>query len=158
MGKAILKPEDIPMTYDAEKVVSQPLMVLDKEYLVTAVSMGNPHCVVFCNNLNKLNLAELGPKFEKNTFFKNGVNTEFVKIKSSTEIDMRVFERGSGETLACGTGACAAVVASILHKFCQTDSFITVNLLGGQLFVKQTNVSVFLKGPAVLAFEGFVEI
>jgi diaminopimelate epimerase len=121
--------------------------------------MGNPHCIVFVDDLENLDIDKIGPLFENNNRFPNRINTEFVKVLSSSEISMRVWERGSGETLSCGTGACAATVASVLNNFCELDKDITVHLIGGKLNVNYTKEgTVYLKGPAEFVYEGQVEI
>lgn len=159
MGPVGLQPSDIPVEGNfSSPLIAHDLEVDGKVFKITCVSMGNPHCVVFVNNLNEVNLFELGPKFEKNKFFINGVNTEFVEVVSSSKIAMKVWERGSGATLACGTGACASVVASILNGFCSLNSNITVSLPGGELVVCQTEETVFLTGEAVWVFDGVTKI
>ena len=120
--------------------------------------MGNPHCVVFCDNLDNLPLSEIGPLFEHHPLFPQGVNTEFVRVLDRTTIQMRVWERGSGETFACGTGACAAAVASVLRGHCLENKDITVKLLGGELMIRYTPQAVFMTGKAQRVFEGTIEI
>ena len=159
MGPVSLQPSSIPISGNFEKpLIGHELQIGEQVFKVTCVSMGNPHCVVFVNNLDDVNLFELGPKFEKSDFFVNGINTEFVEVLSSTKLAMKVWERGSGATLACGTGACAAVVAGVLNGFCELNSNVTVSLPGGELVVKRTKETVFLTGNAVLAYSGIVEI
>jgi diaminopimelate epimerase len=154
MGKAILKPEEIPMKSDLEQFVNQPVMIDDDIYYATAVSMGNPHCVVFLDNIENLNLEQIGPDFENQKIFPNRVNTEFIKVIDEKNIDMRVWERGSGETFACGTGACAAVVACVLNGKCKQGEEVTVNLRGGVLKVTYLeNGTVIKNGPAEFVFE-----
>ena len=113
MGKPVLSPRDIPVIFDGERMVNEPLQVMGKEYRITAVSMGNPHAVVFCDEVQGLDLEKIGPFFENAPIFPERVNTEFIRIISGAELEMRVWERGSGETFACGTGACAAVAAAV---------------------------------------------
>jgi len=115
MGKPVLSPRDIPVIFDGERMVNEPLQVMGKEYRITAVSMGNPHAVVFCDEVQGLDLEKIGPFFENAPIFPERVNTEFIRIISGVELEMRVWERGSGETFACGTGACAAVAAAVLN-------------------------------------------
>lgn len=158
MGKAILAPEEIPAKFEGSTVVDRPLRVGDTEYRVTCVSMGNPHCVVFGGDPYKLDLEKIGPDFEHNPAFPERVNTEFVQILARNEVKMRVWERGSGETWACGTGACAVAVASVLNGYCDVGAEITVHLRGGDLVVRYTGGTVFMTGPATFAFEGTVEI
>ncbi|MGN0520675.1 MAG: diaminopimelate epimerase [Candidatus Fimenecus sp.] len=149
MGAPILTPREIPTKFDGETVVSQNLTIDDKAYAVTCVSMGNPHCVLYTDDVHMLDLPRIGPKFENHELFPDRINTEFVHIVSETEFDMRVWERGSGETLACGTGACAATVASILNGYCKRDTEIKVNLLGGTLYINWTaDGDVYMTGPA----------
>lgn len=159
MGAAILDPAKIPVKGKfSAPIVAHPFELLGSIFKITCVSMGNPHCVVFFDSLNKINLYDLGPKFEHSDFFPQGVNAEFVEIKNSNEIKMLVWERGSGPTLACGTGACAAVVAGVLNGYCKQNSDVAVNLPGGKLWVKVADETVFLTGEAVLVFKGFVEV
>lgn len=149
MGAPILTPREIPTNFDGETVVSQNLTIDSKAYAVTCVSMGNPHCVLYTDDVHALDLPRIGPKFENHELFPDRINTEFVHIVSETEFDMRVWERGSGETLACGTGACAATVASILNGYCKRDTEIKVNLLGGTLYINWTaDGDVYMTGPA----------
>lgn len=149
MGAPILAPREIPTKFDGETVVSQNLTIDGKAYAVTCVSMGNPHCVLYTDDVHALDLPRIGPKFENHEMFPDRINTEFVHIVSETEFDMRVWERGSGETLACSTGACAATVASILNGYCKRDTEIKVNLLGGTLYINWTaDGDVYMTGPA----------
>ena len=155
MGAPILAAREIPTTFDGECVVSQELTVGETDYAVTCVSMGNPHCVLFVDDVEALDLERLGPKFERHERFPDRINTEFVRTVSPTEFDMRVWERGSGETLACGTGACAAAVASILNGRAERDRDIRVNLRGGQLVIRwHRNGDVYMTGPAEEVFSG----
>lgn len=155
MGAPILAAREIPTTFDGENVVSQELTVKETDYAVTCVSMGNPHCVLFVDDVEALDLERLGPKFERHERFPDRINTEFVRTVSPTEFDMRVWERGSGETLACGTGACAAAVASILNGRAERDRDIRVNLRGGQLVIRwHRNGDVYMTGPAEEVFSG----
>lgn len=157
MGAAILKPERIPTTFTGECVVNKKVKIGDSERSITCVSMGNPHCVVF-EDPDDIEIEKAGPLFEKNEIFPEGVNTEFVKVISPTELKMRVWERGSGETWACGTGACASVVAAVLNGFCQKDADVVVHLLGGDLVIRYTDETVLMTGPAELVFTGEVDI
>lgn len=155
MGAPILAAREIPTTFDGENVVSQELTIGETDVLVTCVSMGNPHCVLFVDDVEALDLERLGPKFERHECFPDRINTEFVRTVSPTEFDMRVWERGSGETLACGTGACAAAVASILNGRAERDRDIRVNLRGGQLVIRwHRNGDVYMTGPAEEVFSG----
>lgn len=158
MGAAILKPVDIPMDFDGETCIDQPLRVDGKEYRVTAVSMGNPHCVTFAEDVDGLDLERIGPAFENHPAFPDRVNTEFVRVIDDHTLQMRVWERGSGETWACGTGACATVVAACLNGYCQKGEDITVHLRGGDLIIRYTDETVVMTGPATTVFEGTVEV
>lgn len=159
MGIPCFNPEFIPVISKKENIINENLVIDGTSYNITCLSMGNPHCVVFVDDLENLDISKIGPRFENNKIFPNRINTEFVKVSASNEISMRVWERGSGETLSCGTGSCAAVVASILNGFCNYDSDILVHLIGGTLTVKYNKFSnVLLKGPGQFVFEGTIEI
>ncbi len=157
MGKAELSPDKIPARFAGEKVVGAPLNVNGREYAVTCVSMGNPHCVVF-EDPDPLDLEKIGPAFENHEAFPERVNTEFVRVMGKNEVKMRVWERGSGETWACGTGACAVAVACVLNGYCGKGEDITVHLRGGDLVIRYTDETVFMTGGATLAFTGEVEV
>ncbi|MDE7438893.1 MAG: diaminopimelate epimerase [Clostridia bacterium] len=154
MGAPVLDGKQIPSTFSGERIVNQPMIVGGEEYKVTLVNMGNPHCVVFADP-DKIDIEKIGKKFENHPAFPDRVNTEFVKVSDRNNIKMRVWERGSGETFACGTGACAAAVASVLNGYC--DNEITVSLLGGQLKIEYSD-TVYMTGPAALVFTGEIEI
>lgn len=156
MGKAILKPELIPMYAEGENFIAKDLLVDQKIYSATAVSMGNPHCVVFLEeNIAELDLEKIGPGFEHHTAFPERVNTEFVNVLDDHTLRMRVWERGSGETMACGTGACAVAVASVLNGYCKQDQEITVKLSGGDLqIVYHSDQTVTMTGSATHVFDG----
>lgn len=139
MDKPILEAKKIPVISDKEEVIDRELIINKEKYNITCISMGNPHCVVFMDNIHKLDLEKLGPYFENNEIFPDRINTEFVEIINDNHIKMRVWERGSGETLACGTGACASVVASVINGYCKRDSDIKVQLLGGELIINYTS-------------------
>ena len=157
MGRAVLAPAALPCTFPGEKAINVPLTVLGQEYRVTCVSMGNPHCVVFCDRIDTLPLRELGPAFENAPEFPERVNTEFVRVVNPVTLKMRVFERGNGETFACGSGACAAVVAAVENGYCEKDRDITVKVRGGILTVRYTTDGVVtLTGDAKLIFTGEV--
>ena len=158
MGAPVLEAKAIPMIYEGEKVVSQPFNVGQDIYEITAVSMGNPHAVVYVEDVKNLLLEEIGPKFEKHAAFPESVNTEFVRVVDRKTVEMRVWERGSGETLACGTGACAVAVASVLNGY--TEDEVTVRLLGGDLKISWDRAAnlVYMTGPAAVVFEGEIEI
>lgn len=154
MGQAVLRPADIPVNLDGDTLVNHEY----GGYFITCVSMGNPHAVIFMDEIDNLNLEEIGPPMENAPIFPNRVNTEFVQIISRNHLKMRVWERGSGETMACGTGACAAAVAAVLNGHCDMDTDITVDLRGGSLIVKYTKDRVFMTGDCVKVFEGTVDI
>ncbi len=158
MGRPVFVPEKIPALFAGERVVAQPLAVGGETYRVTCLSMGNPHCVVFGDDPEGLDVARLGALFESHPAFPERVNTEFVQVLGANRLKMRVFERGSGETLACGTGACAAAVAAVLCGYADLGADVSVCLRGGELHVVYTGETVFLTGPAQLAFTGVVEI
>ena len=159
MGKAILDPKEIPAKMDKDKIVNEPYTIDGEEYNITCVSMGNPHCVVFIKgDIDNLDLDEIGPKFENDKLFPERVNTEFVKVLDDHTIKMRVWERGSGETWACGTGACAAAVAACENGFCNKGDDITVKLKGGDLVINYTDETVYMTGEAEKVFEGTVEV
>lgn len=160
MGSPILEAEAIPVNWDKEKVINETLSVekLNKDYKITCVSMGNPHAVVFLDEVKDLPLEQMGPYFENHSAFPKRINTEFVKVIDSKHVEMRVWERGSGETLACGTGCCATAVACILNGL--TEEAITVKVLGGELQIawdREEN-TVWMTGPAETVFEGEIDI
>lgn len=158
MGEPILEAAKIPVVSDKEKVINEPILVQGTEWKMTCVSMGNPHAVVFVADTKNLAIKEIGPCFENHKAFPNRTNTEFVQFISSKEINMRVWERGSGETWACGTGTCASVMACILNGY--TDDTVLVHLLGGDLLIeydRETN-HIFMTGPATTVFEGEIEV
>ena len=146
--------EDIVKIGDCRKVINEPIVVDGMEYRITGVSMGNPHAVVFLEDVEGLEIEKIGPKFENHERFPKRINTEFVRVIDRETIEMRVWERGSGETLACGTGACAAAVASILNGLAERK--VTVKLRGGDLLVEweEETGKVYMTGPAVTVFEG----
>ena len=158
MGAPILKGSEIPVRVDKDKVVDEPVNVLGKEYRMTCVSMGNPHAVVFIDDTDSLDIESIGPHFENHEMFPNRVNTEFVQAVDRSRVKMRVWERGTGETLACGTGCCATAVACILNG--KTDDEVTVQVLGGEIIVKwdRENNLVYMTGPAKVTFDGEMEL
>ena len=158
MGRAELAPEKIPVKLSGERVIARPIEVNGKEYEITCVSMGNPHAVVFCDNVDALDLEEIGPLFEHHELFPDRVNTEFVEVTGENELRMRVWERGNGETLACGTGACASVVAATLNGYCEKGVDVKVRLLGGDMIIKYTDETVYKTGDCKKVFDGIVEI
>ena len=157
MGTPILLPKDVPVVSDKDKVVDEPIVIDDKEYRITCVSMGNPHAITFIENTDDLEIETIGPKFENNPIFPDRVNTEFIQVLDRNTVKMRVWERGSGETFACGTGACATVVACVLNGL--TDDKVTVKLLGGDLFIEynREEYTVYMTGPATVVFDGVIE-
>ena len=158
MGKPELKSDLIPIISENEKVIDEPIEVDGQVYHMTGVSMGNPHTVIYVDDVKNLDLEKIGPKFENHERFPKRINTEFVHCIDRNTVEMRVWERGSGETLACGTGACAVAVASILNNL--TDTRVTVKLLGGDLQIEwdQEKNHVFMTGPAKVVFDGVIDI
>lgn len=158
MGKAILKPADIPVADDGDRFIAKPVVVDGVSYDMTCVSMGNPHAVVFLPEIDSLDLEKMGPSFEHHPLFPNRVNTEFIRVIDDHTLQMRVWERGSGETFACGTGACAAAVASVLNGYCKREQEILIHLRGGDLrIIYHNDESVTMIGPATFIFEGKME-
>ncbi len=158
MGKAVLTPAEIPVLLEGDRVVGRRVSIEGTEHEITCVSMGNPHCVIFSENPDQVNIEATGPALEYASVFPERANIEFVKVVDSHTLKMRVWERGSGETLACGTGACAAVVAAVENGFCQKGEDITVRLRGGDLLVRYTEEAVWMTGDARKNFEGVVEL
>lgn len=157
MGKISLNPKEIPVLSDKDRFINEPVEVGGKTVNITAVSVGNPHAVVFTENIDGLNLNEIGPKFENHKLFPDRVNTEFIQIIDDRTLKMRVWERGSGETWACGTGACASVAAAVENGYCKRDTEITVHLRGGDLkIVYQNDGSIIKKGPAAFICDGIL--
>lgn len=159
MEAPVTEAAKIPAIYDdLTEIIDQPVIVDDKSYRITCISMGNPHGVVFVDSVDDLNLEKLGPKFEHHPMFPDRVNTEFVEVVDDHTIKMRVWERGSGETLACGTGACASAYASYLNH--KTGSRVLVHLLGGDLEIEydREKHTIFMTGPATKVFDGEIEL
>ncbi|MBQ4536121.1 MAG: diaminopimelate epimerase [Lachnospiraceae bacterium] len=158
MGSPILTPVMVPVIAEGEQVVDAPIIVDGKEYHMTCVSMGNPHAVIFMKDVANLPLEKIGPSFENHERFPNRTNTEFVEILDRENVFMRVWERGSGETLACGTGCCATGVACILNGL--TEDRITVKVLGGEIVIEwdRENNLVYMTGPAKIVFDGEVDL
>ena len=158
MGKAILVPKDIPVNSDLDRFIAQPVTVDGKEYAMTGGSMGNPHAIVFLPDVDSLDLEKIGPSFEHHPLFPDRVNTEFVRVIDDHTLQMRVWERGSGETFACGTGTCATVVAAVLNGYCKKEEEILVHLRGGDLrIIYHEDETVTMIGPATYVFEGKME-
>lgn len=160
MGKAELDPKKIPVALDGETVIDRPVKIGGGEYRITCVSTGNPHCVVFGGDPAELDLPAIGPKFESDPLFPERVNTEFIEVIDDHTLKMRVWERGSGETLACGTGTCATVVAAVLCGYAQADTEVEVELLGGTLRIRwdRENNLVYMTGPATVVYDGEIDI
>ncbi len=159
MGKAVIVPSEIPMKADGDSFINKPITANGEEHYITAVSMGNPHAVIFTTGIDKLDLEKIGPGFENHPLFPERVNTEFCEVIDSHTLKMRVWERGSGETWACGTGTCATVVAAVLNGYCKRDEEILVHLRGGDLYIKcLSDDTVLMRGPAVKVFDGQIEI
>ena len=168
MGKPSFTAESLPTTLKEvplnvpglpeKAIVNEQLTVDGMNYDVTCVSVGNPHCVVFCGFVDKVDLQKIGPEFENNPVFPERTNTEFVRVVGPNELKMRTWERGNGETPACGTGACAAVIAAVLNGYCKMNENITVNVRGGKMIVKYTGNSVYLSGNTELLYEGDITI
>ena len=160
MGAPVLKAADVPVVSDSDKVINKEITVDSKKFNMTCVSMGNPHAVMFIDKSpNEFDLEHFGPLFENNKIFPNRVNAEFARVTDRKNIDMRVWERGTGETLACGTGTCATVVAAILNGY--VDNEVTVHLLGGDLQIYWSgdeNDSVIMTGPAEYDFTGEIDL
>lgn len=163
MGEPELIAKNIPVIAESEKVIDAPIVVQDQEYRMTCVSMGNPHAVVFMEpknaaGIDAMNLEAIGPDFENNKLFPARINTEFVSVLDKNTVRMRVWERGTGETLACGTGCCATAVACVLNGY--TDRNITVRVSGGEIKIEwnEEDNHIYMTGPATLVFTGEVEI
>lgn len=154
MGPAILIPSEIPANLPGEQAVAVPVKIAGEEHTITCVSMGNPHCIVFGGDPYELDLPKIGPLFENDPLFPERVNTEFIEVLDDHTLNMRVWERGSGETWACGTGACAAAVAAVLNGFCKKGKDISVRLRGGELTIRYTDEAVFMTGKATEVFRG----
>jgi len=158
MGEPILSPPDIPVISDKPRFISQPVEIENVVYAVTCVSMGNPHAVIYVNDVDGFPLDRVGPKMEHHFLFPRKINVEFAQVIDRETIKMRVWERGAGETMACGTGACAVLVASVLN--CKTRRKATVKLSGGDLLIEWDEFEnhVYMTGPAVKVFDGEIDI
>ncbi|MDE6470084.1 MAG: carbamoyl-phosphate synthase large subunit [Eubacterium sp.] len=157
MGKAELEPAKIPVDLAGDKIINSPVIINGKEYKINCCAVGNPHCVVFVDNVDKLELQNVGPQFENADIFPERINTEFVRVVNSTTLKMRVWERGNGETQACGTGACAAVICAVENGYCNKGENITVKVKGGDLIVNYTDEKVTLTGDCNLVYKGEIE-
>ena len=158
MGKAQLNPASIPVNFSGDEVVDRLVNIGDENYNITCVGMGNPHCVVFVKNVDKIDIEKIGPQFENYERFPERINTEFIQTIDEKTLKMRVWERGCGETWACGTGACAAVVAACENGFCRKGDEVTVKLIGGDLKIKYTDETIFMTGNADKIFDGEIVI
>ncbi len=157
MGKPDFTPKNVPVKIDANKVVNYPIELGGEKYNITCLSIGNPHCVVFKDNIDVLDLQKIGPKFERASIFPERVNTEFVKVINRKNLQLRVYERGNGETLSSGTGACAAVIAAVENGYCDKDTDILVKTPGGHLIVNYNDEGVTLTGGVKKVYEGVFE-
>ncbi len=159
LGKVELAGKNIPCVWDEEQIVGKTVNIGGLNYKITLVNVGNPHCIVFSDKVDAINVAAIGPEFENCEYFPEGINTEFIRVVNKVTIKMRVWERGSGETWACGTGACAAVVAAVLAGYCEKDTNITVKLRGGDLTVNyHSDGNIELMGNVKTVYEGTLEI
>lgn len=157
MGYATLDTAALRFTIPEKTVVDYPVCIAGRPYNITCVDVGNPHCVVFCPRVDAVDIDFIGPRFEHAPYFPERINTEFIRVVNPSTIKMRVWERGSGETMACGTGACAAVVAAVAGGFCAKGSDVTVRAKGGDLVVNYTDEKITLTGDAKLVFMGEME-
>ena len=157
MGKPNFMTSDIPVIFSKHQMIDEFLNIQGKAYQITCVSMGNPHAVVFCDEIDQLDLEELGPLFENHEIFPDRINTEFVRIINEHTMQMRVWERGSGETMACGTGACAAVSAAWATHRLKSNQEIEVRLRGGNLYITMCDDGILMRGNCVEVFEGYIK-
>ncbi len=156
MGIPALTPGQIPVLFSGKEVIDEEVRFGDAMYRINAISMGNPHCVIFVDELERFPVEQVGPIVENDEIFPDRVNVEFIKVMSRNQIKLRVWERGAGMTMACGTGACAAVVACVKNDL--TDSKVTVHLPGGELFIEWAeNEMVYMTGPAEYVYTGMIE-
>lgn len=159
MGEPILTAHEIPVCVPDGSETGYELDVNGEKYTVTYVSMGNPHCITYVDDCMSLELEKIGPLFEKHKLHPEGINTEFIRVIDDKTLEMRVWERGSGETLACGTGACASVVSSVLNGYCKRDELVTVKLLGGELqIIWSSDGNVYMTGPAAVVCTGEIDV
>jgi diaminopimelate epimerase len=156
MGKPEINCSKIPVTFEKDTLINETIKIDETNYKLTAVSVGNPHVITYVYNLDNLDLEKIGPKFEHDKMFPQSVNTEFVEVIDDTHLKMRVWERGSGETMACGTGACAVMYASKLNGLIKDKA--TIQLLGGDLVVEYKDEHIFMSGPATNTFEGYINV
>lgn len=158
MGNAEFASEKIPVIFNKDKVINEPITINNNIYNISCVSMGNPHCVIFFEEVYSVNVKDIGSNLSAYKIFPEGINTEFVSVIDKNNISMRVWERGSGETLACGSGACASVAAAVENGFCSKNEDITVHLRGGKLTVNYSDNGVLMTGNAIKVFEGEIEV
>lgn len=159
MGIPKIESAKIPAKSKLDKIINQKLMIGNNDFFITCVSMGNPHCVIFTHNIDSIELEEIGPQIEKHEMFPEHTNVEFIEVLDHNTLKMRVWERGTGETLACGTGASASVVAAVLNGFCKKNEEVTVHLRGGDLVINyHLDGHVYMTGPAVVVFDGEIDI
>ena len=158
MGQAKTAPADIPVLLPGDEIIDRLINIGGSDYHITCIGMGNPHCVVFTDDVKNFPLSSVGPLFEHSELFPESVNTEFVRVIDETHLEMRGWERGSGETLACGTGACASVAAAVKNGYCKKDVPVTVSLLGGDLRIIYSDHYVMMEGPAKTVFEGVCDL
>lgn len=159
MGRALTEPQAVPVRLEGDPAVGRKVVLGGVKYKITCVSVGNPHCVIFCDSRELSRLDIIGPVFEHSPLFPQGVNTELVHVLDAHHLRMRVWERGSGETLACGTGACASVAAAVLNGFCGYEDEVLVQLDGGELKVRyMRDGELFMSGDAVTVFEGSMSV
>ena len=159
MGEPILAAKDIPTMFEGDKVVDKPVKVNGQDYRITCVSMGNHHCILYIDDTDSLDIEKFGPHFEHYKMFPDRINTEFIQRVDSSSFKMRVWERGAGETLACGTGACASLVAGVLNGYYKKDEDVKVILLGGELTIRWSSEDncVYMTGPAATVCTGEYE-
>ena len=158
MGRPVLDPAEIPVRSDLKRFLARPVQAAGQAFSVTCVSMGNPHAVIFCDDVEKVDLETVGPQLEHHPLFPDRINVEFAHPTGGNSLEMRVWERGSGETFACGTGACAAAVAAVLNGICEQGPEITVRLRGGTLTVSfRPDGTVWMRGPAAHVYDGILE-
>ena len=158
VGRPEFFPGNIPVNLPGDSIISVPVEIGGSTYEITCISVGSPHAVTFVDDVNAIDLPRVGPLFENNPLFPDGINTEFVEVISRDRLRMRVWERGSGITMACGTGACAAVVAATLNGHCDPRTDVTVELDGGELVIHYTGDTLFMTGDCNLVFEGRIEV
>ena len=159
MGKIVLDPKLIPVDLEGDSVINRPVVINRTPYNITCLNLGNPHCVVFCDNLDAIDVDKLGYEFEYNPLFPERVTTDFVQIINKTTIRMKVWERGSGATWSCGTGACVSAIAAILNGYCDSNKEITVKQKGGDLLIsRDEDGTIYLSGKVEKIFDGTIEI